>query len=133
MTHTRGLVTEDFNTVDRCDTRLSIHNPYFQTKFTCRLSNLTNIRDSHYFIEKANDTFSVLIRKHNKRYHLVRMSVRRDSRPQSVKAKISWNIAWMGVRDAQGDYLGDWAIREDFQTYKCRWCQKVCIYVLCDK
>jgi hypothetical protein len=54
------------------------------------------------------------------------MPPRRDPRLQSTKAKISWNPAWMAERDAQGDLLSDWAVKSDYQSFKCRWCQKVC-------
>ena len=49
----------------------------------------------------------------------------RDSRPYSKKATISWNPGWMGLRDRHGDIVGEWAEKEDFSHFRCRWCQKV--------
>ena len=31
----------------------------------------------------------------------------------------------MGVKDAQGDKIGDWALQVDFESFKCRWCGTV--------
>ena len=30
-----------------------------------------------------------------------------------------------GVKDAQGDKIGDWALQVDFESFKCRWCGTV--------
>ena len=57
------------------------------------------------------------------------MAPKKDSWPQFIKAKIGLCPAWMGEKDAQGDLVGDWAKQVDYQTFKCRWCQKVCICI----
>ena len=49
---------------------------------------------------------------------------RPDRRPQSEKAVISWNGAWMAEKDILGDSVGEWAEKVDFNTGKCIWCQK---------
>ncbi len=50
-----------------------------------------------------------------------------DPRSQRQKAKIKWVASWMGELDEQGDKIGDWALRVDSSTFKCRWCNKVAI------
>ena len=52
------------------------------------------------------------------------MAHRRDHRPQSEKAVIAFNEAWMAERDINGDNVGEWAEKEDFKSGKCIWCQK---------
>jgi hypothetical protein len=50
-----------------------------------------------------------------------------DPRSQIKKARIGWVASWMGEQDEQGDRVGDWALRVNNSTFKCRWCNKVAI------
>ncbi len=55
------------------------------------------------------------------------MGPKRDPRTHAQKAVIGWNHTWTEEKDMLGDKIWLWAERVDNVTYRCRWCNKVCV------
>ena len=41
---------------------------------------------------------------------------------RSEKKSINWHTGWLGEKDANGDFVGDWAQYVDKEQFRCRYC-----------
>ena len=46
----------------------------------------------------------------------------RTKRSYADKCTITWKESWMGEADGYKDTIGDWAMRENNEDFKCNWC-----------